>query len=112
MKQRQFGGPGVQASPQVRGTTGRPGSPAPLRVDVGNITLHGYAAGDRRRFAVALEAGLAELASMPVALAAPAADLTIRALDVGQLRPGATPEEAARQVAARILEGLAGARHE
>lgn len=71
-----------------------------LNFQIGRIALHGYAQADRARFTDSLRASLTELAGARDSLHLASAD-RLRV----DLRPGASVEEAARQVAARILEG-------
>jgi hypothetical protein len=74
-------------------------APAPhaqLHFEIGKITLHGYAQGDQKRFTDSLQASLAEFARTPGA--------------ASQVRPGTSPEEAGRQVAAQIFTKHGGKR--
>lgn len=71
-------------------------APARLHFEIGKITLHGYAQADQKRFSDLLQASLAEFARRPGA--------------VSELHPGASPEEAARHVAAQIFKKLGGKR--
>jgi hypothetical protein len=78
-----------------------------LRLAVDRIVVEGLRAAEPRRFAAALEARLREFAQegFPQEFASDARR-TIRSLSAGRLRPGATPDEAARQVVNAIRRGL------
>jgi hypothetical protein len=72
--------------------------------EIERLTLHGYGPADRARFLDALHAGLSELgASADWAAAAP---VRLGRLRIGELRPGATPEDAARQLTGGLRAAL------
>jgi hypothetical protein len=90
---------------------GAPPSPA-LRIGIERVTLHGFTRADQRRFTRSLETSLAEMAAAhrdhdwgPLGRR-----LHIRSLDAGRLRPGASAEAAARQVARALFDQLTGRR--
>ncbi len=86
-------------------------TPAPrLRIDIGRVTLHGFAGADRRRFARSLEAKLAELAAAhrDHDWSAGARRRHIRSLDAGELGHGAGAEQAAHHIATALFAALTG----
>ncbi|HEY4048398.1 MAG TPA: hypothetical protein VGM27_16155 [Acidobacteriaceae bacterium] len=78
-----------------------------LHFQIGRITAEGFTRGDQKRFESSLRSSLAELAHAhnPHEWSA-SAGLKVSRLDGGRLRPGASPEEAARQIANRIFATL------
>jgi hypothetical protein len=77
-----------------------------LNFQIDRITLHGYAPNDQARFVNSLKQSLISLAPtlQPFSLARVSRKLAV--LDAGQLRAGASPEEAARHVARQIFAVL------
>jgi hypothetical protein len=77
-----------------------------LNFQIDRITLHGYAPNDQARFVNSLKQCLTSLAPtlQPFSLARVSRKLAF--LDAGQLRAGASPEEAARHTARRIFAVL------
>ena len=85
----------------------RPAGPSQLHFQIGRITLHGYAPADQKRFSDSLQSSLAEFAHARREVPwTGAAKLRIAHLDAGELRAGASPEEAARHVAAQLFARL------
>jgi hypothetical protein len=89
--------------------------PRSIHFDIGRITLHGYGAADRDRFETALRIALAELAASQAELAEPtgggwpgAGNRFILRLGAGAIPAGASPERAARVIAARVFGAVAG----
>jgi hypothetical protein len=80
-----------------------------LRINIDRITLHGYASADQGRFTRALSGELTKLADaygdVDWNKAAPLR-ARISRLDAGELRAGASAEDAARHVAQNIFEKL------
>jgi len=78
-----------------------------LRLDIQRLSLPGYTPAQHERFMHALTTTLNQLmarqAPWPTALGA-----RITHLDAGRLREGATPEDAAREIATQIFARLAG----
>jgi hypothetical protein len=80
---------------------------AALHFEIGRITLYGYSASENARFTHSLRLNLTELARRHRTQAwSEANGLAIDRLDAGQLPAGASPEDAARQIGARIFAGL------
>ncbi|MDQ6775594.1 MAG: hypothetical protein M3071_05085 [Actinomycetota bacterium] len=81
-------------------------SPGSVHFEIRRITLNGYSPAQRTRFVDSLQAQLTELGKgdgWPRA-----GRRTVRALDAGTLKPGASPEAAAAQVAATLRSALTG----
>lgn len=78
-----------------------------LHIDIQRLTLPGYSTDQQQRFTQTLQSELNRLAQeqprWPVALHARVSDL-----DAGRLQTGASPEDAARQLASRLFARLAG----
>jgi hypothetical protein len=69
--------------------------------------MDGYSAADEKRFTHSLKLKLADLARRHSDLLwSETNGLTMNRLDAGQLPSGASPEDAARQIAARIFAKL------
>jgi hypothetical protein len=80
--------------------------PARLSFDIRRLSLPGYTAAQHQRFTHTLHTSLSQLAMAHAGWpTAPRAH--IECLDAGHLRRGATPEDAARQIATQIFERLA-----
>jgi hypothetical protein len=81
-----------------------------LRIGIDRVTLYGFVGTDRRRFARSLEAKLAELAAAhrDHDWSAGARRRHICSLDAGELRAGASAEQAARQIATALFATLIG----
>ena len=78
-----------------------------LHFKIGRITMDGYSAADQKRFTYSLKLKLADLARRESDLLwSETNGLTMNRLDAGQLPSGASPEDAARQIAARIFSKL------
>lgn len=84
------------------------GVPQSVHFDIGRLTLPGYSSGQRARFVSSLQARLAGLAADGGGRWPAAGDRRIGHLDAGVLRAGASPEEAAERIAARLFAALAG----
>lgn len=98
--------------------TGQAPPPRSIHFDIGRITLHGYSAADRDRFENALRTALAELAASQAELAGPPRGASpgtgnrfIPRLGAGTIPAGASPERAARVIAARVLGAVASPGH-
>jgi hypothetical protein len=105
----QSRGSGQLPSTLARGTTPQATVPASaLHFKIGRITVDGYSAADQRQFTHSLESNLTELGRMHIDHTwSEATRLTMKRLDAGQLPVGASPEDAARQIAMRIFAKLA-----
>ena len=78
-----------------------------VHFEIERITLHGFSPAHRTRFLTSLRASLTELASAgDGSLSQPRA---LGSLNAGQLRPGASPEDAAALVTARVRAAIAPA---
>jgi hypothetical protein len=77
-----------------------------VHFDIRRVTLHGYSASERARFMNTLNARLTDLGQGDNWSLA--AGRIVRRVDAGTLRPGAGPEAAAAQVAARLRSTLMG----
>jgi hypothetical protein len=78
-----------------------------LQIRIDRITLHGYAPADQGRFTRMLSRELTKLAHAHEAIDWSAvARAWIGRLDAGQLRAGASAEEAARRIAQQIFANL------
>jgi hypothetical protein len=84
-------------------------APSKVNFDIGRITLHGYSPGQRTRFVNSLRARLTDLAATD-GHGWPTGQRQIGHVDAGLLPPNASPEQAARRIAARILAAAAGGR--
>lgn len=78
---------------------------AAVRFEIGRITLHGLAPAHRARFVDALRAGLTEIGT--AGDWSGVASRRLGRIDAGELRPGTSPEDAARLVAARVRAAVA-----
>jgi len=74
-----------------------------IHFEIGRTTLHGYSARDRDRFESALQARLTELAAGQHGAGPALGNQFIERLDAGTIPDGASPERAARLIAARVL---------
>jgi hypothetical protein len=82
-----------------------------LRFDIGRLTLPGYSAAESARFAAALRLELERVSKERVRSGqTQAITSAIPHLDGGQLRHGASPEQAAAQVAGRVGSAMGGSR--
>jgi hypothetical protein len=82
-----------------------------LRFDIGRLTLPGYSAAECARFTAALRVELERVSKEGVRSAQTQAFTSaIPHLDGGQLRHGASPEQAAAQVAGRVGSAMGGSR--
>jgi hypothetical protein len=85
-----------------------------LHVHIERLSLPGYTQAQSQRFVAVLNRAIAEF-SAARGLASMTGGEHLARLDAGRLRAGATPEEAARQLAARLCSSLAsnpgGTRH-
>jgi hypothetical protein len=88
---------------QPRPATTSSATPSAIRIHIGRITLVGYTATDRVRFSDALRVSLTQLASAKQSYKS---NLSVKRINAGQLRPGASIEEAARVIATRLFEGI------
>ena len=77
-----------------------------LHFQIDRITLHGCAPGAQARFVNSLRQSLAALAQSRQSFSWPHVSLELPVLDAGQLRPGASLEEAGRLVARQIFAAL------
>jgi hypothetical protein len=78
-----------------------------LHFKIDRISVVGYSAADQKQFTHSLKLNLAELARRHGDFAwSETNGLTISRLDGGRLSTGASPEDAARQIAARIFATL------
>ncbi|MGB6691940.1 MAG: hypothetical protein WBE76_29200, partial [Terracidiphilus sp.] len=78
-----------------------------LRLHIDRIVVEGLPEAGQRQFASALEAQLRELAGSGIADGFSGnTRKRIQSLDAGQLRPGATPAQAAAQVANSIRQSI------
>src|SRR5215469_16949903 len=78
-----------------------------LHFKIGRITTDGYSVAEQKQFTHSIKLKLAELARKHSDHPwSEANGLTMNRLDAGQLRSGASPEDAARQIAARIFAKL------
>jgi hypothetical protein len=105
---RHRSAPAWRPSGHVQSTPAPPTAPSPaLRFQIGRITVEGFTRADQLRFESSLRSSLSELAHAHNHYAWSAADgLNVSRLDAGRLHPGASPEEAARQIAKRIFATL------
>lgn len=87
-----------QAAPRTR-----------LHIDIRRLTLPGYTPDQQQRFAQTLHAELNRLAHNLSAWNG-ALHTRMARLDAGQLSAAATPEDTARQLAARLFERLPSAK--
>jgi hypothetical protein len=79
-----------------------------LHLNIDRIVVEGLSPADQRRFASALESRLRAMADSGIAdHFTRNTRKRIAALNVGQLRPGATAAQAADQVTASILQSIA-----
>jgi hypothetical protein len=85
--------------------------PRAVHFEIGRLTLHGFSAGQERRFVSSLQSSLAELGASGGDWPA-AGRRTIGHLDAGALRSGASPEEAAHAVVTQIRAAVKGKRGE
>ncbi len=107
-----IGGPAASEAPVVApaGLHGTDAAPRPppsgrLRFDIRRVTLSGYDRVEQARFTRTLRAELARLSrSTDPGEWSGLAGARIDRLDAGEMRPAASPEEAAQQVARRIVE--------
>jgi hypothetical protein len=99
---------GQHPSALAHGAAPRTTAPASaLHFKIDRITVDGYSAADQKQFAHSLKSNLAELARRHSDHTWHEANgLTMDRLDAGQLPTGASPEDAARQIAARIFAKL------
>jgi hypothetical protein len=106
----------AEAPPRAREAAPRlsPAAGGAVRFDIRRLTLSGYAEAEQRRFVRSLRTELARLSHAVPPGQWPAAGEAgsdpppaFERLDAGEMRPGATPEEAARQIARRIVEKVA-----
>jgi len=82
-----------------------------VRFDIGRLTLPGYSVAERSRFTAALQLALEKVVQEGDRTAWSRAEpRSIARLDAGQLRHGASPEEAAVHVAGRVGGVMAGNR--
>lgn len=80
-----------------------------LHLHIDRLLVEGLPAHGEKRFVRALEAQLTKLASDGASAAFAGSRVRRMAkLDAGQLRAGATPEQAAAQVTSALRTGLAG----
>ena len=78
-----------------------------VHLHIDRIVIHGMTRADSRRLAVALEDKLRQWAENGLAGVGPNhAPRDIASLDAGQIRPGATPAQAAAQIVQAIQTGL------
>jgi len=77
-----------------------------LHFQIERITLDGYARGTEARFVNSLKQSLAALAKARQFFSWPRVSRKLASLAAGQLRPGASPEEAGRYVARQIVAAL------
>lgn len=78
-----------------------------LHFKIGRVTMDGYSLAEQRQFTHSIKLKLAELARRHSDHPwSEANGLTMNRLDAGELRSGASPEDAARQIAARIFAKL------
>jgi hypothetical protein len=93
-----------------------PHQPASIHFNIGRITLHGYTTANQRSFTNSLQRSLGELVEARRDYDwSNATSLRIRKMSGGKLNPGASPEEAAMQVARQIVQQalqLRGGRHD
>jgi len=99
---------GRHPSALAKGVAPRTSGPASaVHFKIHRITADGYSASDQKQFTHSLKSNLAELARRYRDHTwSQANQLTINRLDAGQLSAGASPEDAARQIAARIFAKL------
>jgi hypothetical protein len=99
---------GQDASALADGVAPRSAAPgSTLHFKIDRVTVSGYSAADQKQFTHSLRLSLAELAPRHHGhVWSEANRLTIGRLDAGQLPPGASLEEAARQIAARLFAKL------
>ena len=81
-----------------------------MHFDIARITLYGYSARDRDRFERALRTHLTELAAGQQGSWPADGSQFIDRLDAGTVPAGASPERAARVIAARVLGAVADPR--
>jgi hypothetical protein len=79
--------------------------PRAVHFEIGRLTLHGFSAGQQRRFVSSLQTSLADLGASGRDWPATGRRRIAR-LDAGALLPGATPEEAARAVATQLQSAV------
>jgi hypothetical protein len=80
-----------------------------LHLHIDRIVVEGLSESGQRRFARVLEAQLHALAESGIAdHFTRSTRKRVQALEVGQLRPGATPEQAAAQVVRSIRQSVLG----
>lgn len=78
-----------------------------VHLHIDRIVVHGMPRADGRRLAIALEAKLREWAGKGMTGLDPGdAPHSIPSLNAGNLRPGATPQQAAAQIVHAIQERL------
>ena len=99
--------PGAPQATAPRGSTGQQGSLTHVRVHVDRLQVGGLAPHDRQRFVRALER---ELRDVALNSGTPSGDsgraIRIPQVSAGRLRPNATPEDAAAQVARQIAQQM------
>jgi hypothetical protein len=88
-----------------------PAASGRVHFDVGRITLHGYSPGQRTRFVAALRAQLTELAAADRLRWPAGQPRHIGRVEAEPLPPDASPERAARHVAARIMAAATAGGH-
>lgn len=94
----------AQSTTQTQART----APANVRLDISHLSVEGYTAAQHARFMRTLEAALRTLAAQPrdwSSLAASGAQHLARVAPL-TVRPGSTPEEAARELARRLFARL------
>lgn len=85
----------------------KPAPPRAVHFEIGRLTLHGFSAGQQRRFVSTLQSSLADVGASGGDWPA-GGRRTIGHLDAGALRSGASPEEAARLVATSLRAAVSG----
>lgn len=83
-----------------------------VHFEIGHVTLHGYPPADRARFVASLRASLTELGARGDWSPDASAPRRLSRVDAGPRRPGSSPEDAARVVAARVRAAVAPAARE